>query len=318
MVKPAPLIPRHWIQRPDLRPKIVRRFRQVKKTEYLDKKKKLCISEFDSDQPALFKEAFLGIPAIEKWFKKDAFLDKPLRNKWEKPKPNSFRYPQELNTTYLEQYGDAIVPLELTHSSADNASQNETFERFEAPLSLLLQHMGAAEAQDTRLYLAQHSLADLPAPLQEDLPTPSTFLSYLNARGDIYASSLWMGRPPTRTPLHRDPNPNLFVQLAGKKTIRLMEPRVGRRVFEAVRQRVRGPGGHANMRGEEMMKGEEMEALEVAVWNKDEDGGMASATGWEATLRSGDALFIPHGWWHAVRGVGKGANASVSELCDLG
>ncbi|KAH6860836.1 cupin-like domain-containing protein [Alternaria rosae] len=312
MPKPAPVVPRHWSRRPDLRPTNYARFRILTKTEYLDKKKELSIPKFDSDQPALFKEAFQDIPAIGKWFKKDAFLDVPLKNRLDKHKPNTFGYPQELNTAYLEQYGDAIVPLELTRSSPENTLGNEAFERFEAPLALLLQHMSAAEAQETSLYLAQHSLADLPAPLQKDLPTPSTFLSHLNARGDIYASSLWMGRPPTRTPLHRDPNPNLFVQLAGKKTIRMMAPEVGRMVFETVRQQIQGPGGDAKMRGEEMMQGAEMEAMETAVWNKDEGRGMASATGWETTLRSGDALYIPNGWWHAVRGIGKGANASAN------
>jgi ribosomal protein L16 Arg81 hydroxylase len=115
-----------------------------------------------------------------------------------------------------------------------------------------------------------------------------------------------MGRPPTRTPLHRDPNPNLFVQLAGKKTIRLMKPEVGRFLYESVRQKVHGAGGDANMRGEEMMQGGEMEGLENAVWDKDVKGDVAAATGVETTLRSGDALYIPYGWWHAVRGVGHG------------
>ncbi|CAI9633869.1 unnamed protein product [Alternaria burnsii] len=294
MPKPGPLLPRHWIRRRDLRPVRNTRFRVLQNEQYLDKKKQLSITNFKRDYPAVFKKAFLDIPAVGKWFQK-------LRE-----------YPQELNTAYLEQYGNAIVPLELTRVSTSGSTQNQTFERFEAPLSLLLQHMSAAETQDTNLYLAQHSLADLPAPLQEDLPTPSLFLSHLKARGDIYASSLWMGRPPTRTPLHRDPNPNIFVQLAGKKTIRLMKPEVGRGVYEIVRQKVHGAGGDANMRGEEMMQGRELEGLEDAVWNDDPEVKMADATGVETTLRSGDALYIPHGWWHAVRGIGRGANASVN------
>ncbi|KAI5376239.1 Clavaminate synthase-like protein [Alternaria alternata] len=294
MPKPGPLLPRHWIRRRDLMPVRNTRFRVLQNEQYLDKKKQLSITNFKSDYPAVFKKAFLDIPAIEKWFQKLS------------------ERPEELNTAYLEQYGNAIVPLELTRVSTNGSARNQTFERFEAPLSLLLQHMSAAETQDTSLYLAQHSLADLPAPLQEDLPTPSLFLPHLKARGDIYASSLWMGRPPTRTPLHRDPNPNIFVQLAGKKTIRLMKPEVGRGVYEIVRQKVHGAGGDANMRGEEMMQGGEMEGLEDAVWNDDPEVKMADATGVETTLRSGDALYIPHGWWHAVRGIGRGANASVN------
>jgi hypothetical protein len=266
-----------------------RRFRNVETVQ----REKLSSVDFNAKEPAVFKGACNGIPAVEKWF---------VRGK--------FRYPSELNTKYLEQYGDAIVPLEMTRVEAEHG-QNESFERFEAPLSLLLQHMSAEETQDTRLYLAQHSLADLPAPLQEDLPTPTTFISHLKARGDIYGSSLWMGRPPTRTPLHRDPNPNLFVQLAGKKIIRLMKPAVGGLVYARVRQQIHGAGGDAKMRGEEMMQGNEMKALETAVWGGDESG-MDGVPGLEVTLRSGDALYIPLGWWHAVHGVGKGANASVS------
>lgn len=156
-----------------------------------------------------------------------------------------------------------------------------------------------------RMYLAQQSLTDLPAPLHADLPTPKLLTKL--GRGDIYASSLWMGRPPTHTPLHRDPNPNLFLQLAGQKVVRLMKPQIGRGVYERARLRA-GGGGGANMRGEEMMVGGEMQALEEAVWEGTDDG----VEGVEAQLSAGDGLYIPLGWWHAVRGIGTGANASVS------
>ncbi|EUC32866.1 hypothetical protein COCCADRAFT_37221 [Bipolaris zeicola 26-R-13] len=267
-------------------------FSAVEALEYLDNTKKLSIPGFDTNKPAVFRSAFSDFPAAKKWFKASN---------------EHSGYPQKLDMGYLEKHGNAIVPLEVTRPSAHNV-QNETFDRVEAPFSLLLAHMGAMEGQDVRLYLAQHLLEDLPAELNKDLPTPLTFLTCLKARGDIYASSLWMGRPPTRTPLHRDPNPNLFVQLAGKKKIRMMTPEVGRGVFERVRQQIRGAAGDANMRGAEMMQGREMEDLENAVWGENENG----VRGWETTLTTGDALYIPLGWWHAVKGVGEGANGSVN------
>jgi len=53
--------------------------------------------------------------------------------------------------------------------------------------------------------------------------------------------------------------------------------------------------------------------LEELVWSKDsEDPNMHGISGFEVSLRPGDALYIPLGWWHAVRGIGKGVNASVS------
>lgn len=254
------------------------------------------VEGFNANEPAVFRKGFEDVPAIGKWFTPST----------------ADASSHELNASYLEQYGDSVVPLELTRSSADNP-QSSTFERFEAPLSLLLQHMTGPKTPSIRLYLAQHSLADLPSSLQADLPTPA-LLSHLG-RGDIYASSLWMGRPPTRTPLHRDPNPNLFVQLVGQKVVRLMKPEVGRAVYERVRMEVGRQGGKANMRGEEMMEGGEMEGLENVVWGEssgetDEEG----VDGVEAELGSGDGIYVPLGWWHAVRGVGTGANASVSVL----
>ncbi|KAF2638061.1 Clavaminate synthase-like protein [Massarina eburnea CBS 473.64] len=235
-------------------------------------------------QPVLFKQR-CNLPAVAKWFT-----------------PPTHSGARELNTAYLGHYSSTTVPLELTRFDA--AGKRAAFERFEAPLSLLLAHMSSSDPSLT-LYLAQCSLADLPSELYADVRLPSLVNGL--GKGDIYGSSLWMGRPPTRTPLHRDPNPNLFVQLAGQKTIRLMAPEHGRRLY----QRSRVGQGHANLRGGEMMVGQEMERLENAVWGEESEENK-SVCGVEATLQSGDALLIPLGWWHAVRGVGEGANASVN------
>lgn len=103
-----------------------------------------------------------------------------------------------------------------------------------------------------RIYLAQASLSDLPSELRNDVPTPEVVLQ--SGKGDIYDTSIWLGAAPTYTPLHRDPNPNLFVQLAGRKQVRLFRPEVGHGIFAHVQQTI---GGDANaiMRGPEMMEG---------------------------------------------------------------
>lgn len=244
------------------------------------------VSNITLNEPVVLHKRFTDIPVISKWFR---------------PSPIG-KGDQELNQSYLEPHGSTMVPLELTCRE----EQSERFERFQAPLSLLFSHITASQDLSTRLYLAQCSLEDLPGELRSDLPMPN-MIPHMG-KGDIYGSSLWMGRPPTYTPLHRDPNPNLFVQLAGKKIIRLMKPDVGRELYE----RVRAGSGHANMRGEEMMVGEESQRLDEAVWG---DGAILEDTraeGWQATLESGDGLYIPLGWWHSVRGVGSSVNASVS------
>ncbi|KAF2447957.1 Clavaminate synthase-like protein, partial [Karstenula rhodostoma CBS 690.94] len=247
-------------------------------------------------EPTVFPRQFLDLPAINNWFTP---VDCPAGD----------GVCHELKTSYLGRHGSLIVPLEYTRyrpdgDDVDSRKAIAAFECIQAPLSLLLSHISSNDYSQ-QLYLAQCSLDDLPPDLQADLPAPD-FISTLG-RGDIYASSIWMGRPPTSTPLHRDPNPNLFVQLVGRKVIRLMKPKQGRHLYDRLRTQM----GHAHMRGEEMMVGEERNKLQDSVWNEKDVMGV-SASGVEARLEGGDGLYIPLGWWHAVESVGSHTNASVN------
>jgi hypothetical protein len=238
-----------------------------------------------------------------------------------------------LNLEYLQKHAaDAFVPLELTElavssppakdngklSHQDGATDVVSFRQFHGPLTLFLEWMRTAETspQSTRLYLAQCQLLDLPQVLRDDFPTPDIVAKA--GKGDVYDTNVWIGRPPTYTPLHRDPNPNLFVQLAGQKVVRLLAPSDGQALFSSIRRQLGKSGGKdaAAMRGEEMMQGQERALLDERVW-----GGSASAgpegSGYEAHLEAGDGLFIPKGWWHSIKGVGEGVTASVSVLMCL-
>ena len=191
----------------------------------------------------------------------------------------------------------AKILNELTKGSPDGA-----FHRFNAPLSLFLQAYRLKSAQ--RLYIAQAQIADLPKQLQDDLSTPR--LVKEAGRGDIYDSNIWMGIPPTYTPLHKDPNPNLFVQLASSKRVRIFKPSVGATIFREAQQRI-GQSSSSTFRGEEMMEGPERDALDESVW-----GHSMGKEGYEIVVSPGDALFIPKGWWHSIKSIGTGVTASVN------
>jgi hypothetical protein len=224
-----------------------------------------------------------------------------------------------LNFNHLAKYGDTLVPLELTRSTqsanteAASHGGGKSFQRFRAPLSLFLNWTGARQVPPFRLYLAQCQLSDLPSDLRDDLPTPEIVSNA--GRGDIYDTNIWIGVPPTYTPLHRDPNPNLFVQLAGRKQVRLLTPEAGMRVFERARMELGQSAGQgaAAFRGEEMMLGREKSLLDDIIWNNKQSNTAISAEdiGYDAVLDAGDGLFIPKGWWHSIKGVGKGITASV-------
>ena len=239
---------------------------------------------------------FTELPAVGRWFKRAHQQDQFFK----------------LDLSYLEQHGDAIVPLEFNDSSQLHSDQQITsFRRAEAPLSIFLRWAESADAHShQRLYLAQASISDLPERLRNDLPTPNLVLDAGN--GDVYDTNLWLGVAPTYTPLHRDPNPNLFVQLAGQKKVRLLPPEAGQEIFLAV-QAALGRATSAVFRGNEMMQGDEKRLLEDQIWCDRHAGGSSTFPGYEATLSSGDGLFIPKRWWHSIKGVGTGITGSVSE-----
>ena len=204
----------------------------------------------------------------------------------------------------------------VTRSTAISSHKRDDgvrFSRYDAPLSYLLQAMEfnnqqlAESARITQLYIAQSSLDDLPDQLREDLAVPN-ILSTVMGKGDIYASSVWLGLSPTYTPLHRDPNPNLFHQMVDRKIVRLLDPARGKHLFEAVRANI-GHGASFRFRGEEMMRGPERAALLDAVW-----GDNPPDTVQEAEVGPGESLYIPNGWWHSVRSVHDDGrlNASVN------
>ncbi|KAL5334429.1 hypothetical protein BJX70DRAFT_402564 [Aspergillus crustosus] len=266
---------------------------------------------FIPDRPVLLpRRSFRDLPAYERWFHHSP------------TKPNA----SQLNTVYLAAHGaDAIVPLELTQSqyqgseSTDKENDSLSFRKFHGPLSLFLQWIRDAEShpqrlpQSMRLYLAQCQLLDLPQTLRDDCLTPKLVAQV--GKGDVYDTNVWIGYPPTYTPLHRDPNPNLFVQLAGRKTVRLLAPQKGQVIFALVRSQLGQNGSReaAAFRGEEMMQGQERALLEQAVWNDlPKEEVIQEYEGFEAEVEAGDGLFIPKGWWHSIKGTGEGVTASVN------
>ncbi|KAJ8061306.1 hypothetical protein OCU04_010369 [Sclerotinia nivalis] len=232
-------------------------------------------------------------------------------------------------TKYLEYFADTILPYELTVDSLDVRNQFEgfmrhykfhvafseqlqqslqphdskrTFYRFYAPLTLFL--LATSPHHPLPLYIAQAQIADLPRELQKDLPTPKVVKEA--GKGDVYAANIWMGTSTSYTPLHKDPNPNLFIQSVGKKKVRLFPPTVGRGIYQNVQQSI-GASGIASIRGEEMMEGPERSLLEERVW-----GEGVTEEGFEVEVGPGDALFIPKGWWHSIKSLDGGINASVN------
>ncbi|PQE04431.1 Transcription factor jumonji aspartyl beta-hydroxylase protein [Rutstroemia sp. NJR-2017a BVV2] len=266
----------------------------------------------------------ISIPAATKWFSPTT--------KDENSSPSTSASNLLLAQEYLAPFSDTILPYELTITHCafqeyinslkqqqttasliltqyleplfDPSDRDRTFYIFNAPLRLFLHANNPTCPPLPQLYIAQAQIADLPPQLRDDLPTPKIVREA--GKGDVYDANIWMGTPPTYTPLHRDPNPNLFVQLAGEKRVRIFAPNVGQAIYRNVQQKI-GAGGSGRIRGVEMMEGQERELLDQFVWGEN-----VEEEGLEALVGSGDALFIPKGWWHSIKSVGTGITASVN------
>jgi hypothetical protein len=217
---------------------------------------------------------------------------------------------QELRSGQYQQQNKANE----TESVAQSA-----FLRFQAPLQFLFDALDynqeAIDAPFRNLYVAQQSLADLPQALREDVPPPNLVHA---GRGDIYGSSLWLGLEPVYTPLHRDPNPNIFSQFLGSKHVRLLRPELGQEIYNEVQRRLGQSPDSGRIRGEEMLGGKEAPLLYEAMWASDARVGQLyeeselSRDGdlWEAEVGAGDGIFIPKGWWHTL--IGRNGNGVLN------
>jgi len=144
-------------------------------------------------------------------------------------------------------------------------------------LSDLLTEVGTSSAVQQHLFLAQEPLWQLGkpcalAPLLADLPPAPRLVP----RDRLYSVALWLSPQQTYSSLHFDPYDNLLVVLSGEKRVTVCAPSAVRLLAPFA------IGGEAS--NHSRLTGELPEGVQSTV----------------VTLRSGDALYLPAGYWHSV------------------
>ena len=180
---------------------------------------------------------------------------------------------------YLLRFSDHRIQIEV--SSHNSPGYGERHESSLGELITLLQ-----QSLPYRVYLAQFPLVEQIPQLKEDVK--SEMVESILREGELYSTATWIGRQ-SLTPLHHDPRAltNLFVEISGQKEFRLFDPSVKRDKLRV------GEGTMGN-------------TSSVDVWKED------IGEGWEGTVKAGDGLVIPRGWWHSVRSKGDEINMSVN------
>jgi lysine-specific demethylase 8 len=122
--------------------------------------------------------------------------------------------------------------------------------------------------------------------------------------------SLWIGPEGYVTGMHTDPGPTLVFQICGSKRVVLFAPSEAQRVYAVRRDGVRERFSNMSLRSS-LGPTELHDLAERTGWADVQPFAsdlsryplFADAEGLNCVLRAGETLYIPDGWWHAVKGL---------------
>ncbi|KAE9406675.1 Clavaminate synthase-like protein [Gymnopus androsaceus JB14] len=172
------------------------------------------------------------------------------------------------------------------------------------------------------LYLAQHNLLMQFPDLNKDIvipdyvytcpPPPEDYPQYKPPGNDEQlVINGWLGPRGTISPAHTDPYYNFYVQIVGRKTVWLAPPSVNESMYAFVDGMDPNSTTKSNPASNATSPSMSNTSRVDVFTNPQEDDTTRSRFPefWDyvvpeamsATLEPGDMLFIPPGWWHAMR-----------------
>ncbi|KAI9595162.1 hypothetical protein BDF19DRAFT_422846 [Syncephalis fuscata] len=182
------------------------------------------------------------------------------------------------DATYLvDLLGHRWVPVELGHRYTDAQWQQQLM-RFDV---FLRDYVVATKK--TVGYLAQHDLFHQVPRLRRDIQVPDYCFAMNEATLPSVQTHAWFGPAGTISPLHHDPDRNLFAQVVGRKQFRFYAPNEPVYPHES----------------DTMLHNTSQLDVEQPDWHAFPD--FINAQGYDCILNPGDLLYIPPRWWHYVR-----------------
>lgn len=189
------------------------------------------------------------------------------------------------------QHGHRTVPLELRDPQGELTEVFMTLREFvEGRL------LAAPSANVGTAYLAQHDLfSQIPA-LRDAIKIPEI----CEAAASLKTVNMWMGTGGTITRAHYDSYDNVFVQLVGRKYVRLLARDQEEFLYVDQGGGLASQAAQGNMSAVPDLEQVDLERFPL----------MAKAAFSEVLLEPGDALFIPAGMWHHVRSLSVSVSVS--------
>jgi ribosomal protein L16 Arg81 hydroxylase len=159
-------------------------------------------------------------------------------------------------------------------------------------LARVVELMRAPERPGEPYIVAQNQVLRRPelALLWDDLPCDPSWFDAERARVGV---SMWFGPADTVTPLHFDLQDVLLAQVFGSKRVTLAAPNQAPFLYNSV-------GGYAHV---------DPDAPDHKRYPLFRRAVLA-----QVTILPGDALYIPHSWWHQVRSMTTSISLSLGHL----
>jgi len=178
----------------------------------------------------------------------------------------------------LELFGNEPIEVMARREMDDRFDLNWTLHRFTMPFSRFAQHVLSSSSSNDQYLVANNRLLETSAaePLWHDFAIDNRYLDEQQTAGKVF---LWFGPAGTITQLHHDVGNVLFVQIHGRKRIRLIDPLETHCVYNDV------------------LAFSEVDAArpDLETYPK-----FARTRNYTIVLEPGQALFLPVGWWHHV------------------
>jgi hypothetical protein len=196
--------------------------------------------------------------------------------------------PLSLAARFGDEPIEVMVGREADPDYEKNAFSHRSTMTFREYASLV-----ASGVHTNDVYLvANNHLLERPAlrALFADFPIDERYLDPSQLDGFVF---LWFGPAGTMTPLHHDPQNVLFVQVHGRKQFWMVSPLQTHRVYNDV-------GVYAE--------------VDVRRPDYDQHPRFRQVQLYSFTVRAGDALFIPVGWWHQVESLDPSISLSFTNF----
>jgi ribosomal protein L16 Arg81 hydroxylase len=180
---------------------------------------------------------------------------------------------------FAEQFGDREVEISHHRDADPRYEDNFSRHRLRLPMTEYVELVARSGVSNDAYLVAKNNLLeqeDFQA-LFEDFDCPAGFLDPHTLRRRV---SLWFGPAGTVTPLHHDLTNIFFAQVYGRKRVRLIPPYDMERVYN-----------DRQCFSEVDLDNVDFERFPL----------MRQVSVLDVTVRPGDFLLIPLGWWHWVR-----------------